>query len=174
VPPKTATAAPAKPSRWPLVVITILLLALGSVGTGWYLSANSQPVVDATGAVVVQKPIQPAPALYYALDPAFVVNLKPPELMSGSYLFDDARYLQVEVQLMTRDPVVHAALAQHAPALRARLLRLLGEQTSTDVADLESRERLEDKALAEVRSLIQAETGSAAVEALLFTSFVTQ
>jgi len=163
-PSKTAPAVPAKPSRWPLIVITLLLLALGSAATGWYLSARPAP--DSAEAATV-KPILPAPALYYALDPAFVVNLN----NSG---FEGPRYLQAEVQLMTRDALVHAALAQHAPALRARLLLLFDQLSAEDIATREGKERLQQQALAEVRHLIQTETGSEAIEALLFTSFVTQ
>jgi len=163
-PTKTAPAVSARPSRWPLIVITLLLLALGSAGTGWYLSARPAP--DSADAMSV-KPILPAPALYYALDPAFVVNL-------NNSIFEGPRYLQAEVQLMTRDALVHAALAQHAPALRARLLLLFDQLSAEDIATREGKERLQQQALAEVRHLIQTETGSEAVEALLFTSFVTQ
>jgi len=167
---KTAAPTPApavaKPSRWPLIVITILLLALGSAGTGWYLTARST-AVDGAEPVVAAKPILPAPALYYALDPAFVVNL-------NNTGFEGPRYLQVEVQLMTRDPLVHAALAQHTPALRARLLLLFDQLSAADIADRAGKEHLREQALTEVRHLIQAETGSDAIESLLFTSFVTQ
>jgi len=160
----TAPAVPAKPARWPLIVITILLLALGSAGTGWYLSSRSAANGTETATV---KPILPAPALYYALDPAFVVNLD----HTG---FEGPRYLQVEVQLMTRDALVHAALVQHAPALRAHLLLLFDQIDVEDITTRAGKERLQRQALDEVRRLIQAETGSDAIESLLFTSFVTQ
>jgi len=154
-----------KSSRWPLIVIIVLLLALVGVGTGWYLSTHSS--IEAAEIVEAPKPLLPPPALYYALEPAFIVNL-------DSAGFEGPHYLQLEVQLMTRDPRVHEALAQHAPALRARLLLLFGQQSITDIADRKGKQALQNKALAEVRHLIQVETGSEAVEELLFTSFVTQ
>jgi len=156
---------PAKPSRWPLIVIFILLLTLAGVGTGWYLSTRHS--AESAQTVSVPQPILPAPALYYALEPAFVVNLEP----NG---FESPRYLQIEVQLMTRDPRVHAALEQHAPAMRARLLLLFDQQNIEDITSRAGKQTLQEKALQEVRHLIQAETGSDAIEALLFTSFVTQ
>jgi len=162
--PSNIPPAPAKPSRWPLLLIIILLLALAGVGAGWYLSTRQG---DAPVAVAAPKPLLPAPALYFALEPAFVVNLKSEE-------FEGPHYLQAEVQLMTRDARVHAALAEHAPALRARLVLLFSQQTLADIAELEGKEKLQQQALAEVRDLIQDETGSEAIEALLFTSFVTQ
>jgi len=163
-PPSPALPS-AKSSRWSLLVIVILLLALTAVSAGWYLT--SQRSAETTEAVSAPQPILPPPALYYALEPAFLVNLEP----SG---FDSPRYLQVEVQLMTRDPRVHAALEQHAPALRSRLLFLFDQQHIDDLDTREDKEALQNKALEEVRHLIQAETGSDAIEALLFTSFVTQ
>jgi len=162
--PSSDTPAPVKSSHWPLLLIIVLLLALAGVGGGWYLSTrHSADTVVAAPA----KPLLPPPALYYALEPIFVVNLN----TTG---FEGPHYLQAGVQLMTRDPRVHAALATHAPALRARLLLLFSQQSGADIATREAKEALQEKALSEVRSLIQAETGSDAVDALLFTSFVTQ
>jgi len=164
VPAAPSQSPAAKPSRWPLLLIIVLLLALAGVGAGWYLSIQHKTEADTIHA---PQPILPAPALYYALEPAFTVNLQ----HSG---FEGPRYLQLEVQLMTRDPRVHAALAEHAPALRARLLSLFDQLSSADIATREAKHSLQQQALTEVRHLIQAETGSDAIEALLFTSFITQ
>ncbi len=45
------------------------------------------------------------------------------------------QYLQVEIQLMTRDPLDLANLERHAPAIRARLLMLLAQQDAQGIAD---------------------------------------
>ncbi len=111
-------------------------------------------------------PKLPAPAQYLPMIPAFVVNLDDTAL--------GARYLQVEVQLVTRDPQAVTALQQHEPALRARLLMLFAQQTYDGVATREGKEALQAAALQEVRTLMTEETGKPAAEALLFTSFVTQ
>jgi len=163
VPAAPSQSPTSKPSRWPLILIIVLLMALAGVGAGWYLSQRKSE----TDTIPAVQPILPAPALYYALEPAFIVNL-------DSAGFEGPRYLQLEVQLMTRDPRVHAAIAEHAPALRARLLLLFDEISLNDIATREDKQHLQHKALDEVRHLIQAETGSDAIEALLFTSFVTQ
>jgi len=107
--PSNTPPAQAKPARWPLLLVIVLLLALAGVSAGWYLSTRQG---DAPAVAAAPKPLLPAPALYFALEPAFVVNLKTNE-------FEAPHYLQAEVQLMTRDARVHAALAEHAPALRA-------------------------------------------------------
>jgi len=107
-----------------------------------------------------------AVAQYFALDPAFVVNL------SGS--IDGPRYLQVEVQLMTRDPAALEAIKTHAPAIRARLLMLFSQVTADQIADIAGKQKLQANALAEVQKVLKAETGSNGADDLLFTSFVTQ
>nr|WP_281383391.1 flagellar basal body-associated FliL family protein [Pseudoxanthomonas broegbernensis] len=100
------------------------------------------------------------------MEPPFVVNL------NGG--LDGPQYLQVEIQLMTRDAAALANLQRHSPAIRARLLMLLAQQTPEGIADRAGKEKLQTQALAEVQKLMRTETGSAGAEALLFTSFVTQ
>ena len=48
---------------------------------------------------------------------------------------DGPRYLQVEVQLMTRDPEALPALQTHAPAIRAKLLMLFSQVEPEQIAD---------------------------------------
>lgn len=133
-----------------------LVLLLGAGAAGWYFANHETAPASAL----------PAPAQYLPMIPAFVVNLD--ETPMGP------RYLQVEVQLVTRDPLAVTQLQQHEPALRARLLMLFAQQTYDGVASREGKEALQAQALDEVRTLMVEETGAPAAEALLFTSFVTQ
>ena len=154
--------ATATPRRSLLVTALIALLAAGAAGGAvWYFT---QGKVEA--AVKSSAPAKPAPAQYFALDPAFVVNL--------DSTFDGPRYLQVEVQLMTRDPESVAALQTHAPAIRARLLMLFSQVQVEQIADRAGKEKLQAASLAEVRKVLLAETGKQCADELLFTSFVTQ
>jgi flagellar FliL protein len=75
---------------------------------------------------------------------------------------------------MTRDPATRAALEQHAPALRNRLLLLFGQQSALQIAQRRGKERLQQQALAEVRAVLKDETAPDKVEAVYFTSLVTQ
>ena len=154
--------ATATPRRSLLVTALIALLAAGAAGGAvWYFT---QGKVEA--AVKSSAPAKPAPAQYFALDPAFVVNL--------DSTFDGPRYLQVEVQLMTRDPESVAALQTHAPAIRARLLMLFSQVQVEQIADRAGKEKLQAEALAEVHKLMSRETGKKSADELLFSSFVTQ
>jgi flagellar protein FliL len=107
----------------------------------------------------------PAPASYLSLEPAFIVNLE-----SG----DEPRYLQAEVQLMSRDAIALDAAKTHVPMLRNVLLLLLGQQKPADLATRAGKEQLQQTALVEVQKVLKAETGKPVVEAVYFTSFVMQ
>ena len=106
------------------------------------------------------------PALYFPLEPAFVVNFKE----RGR-----TRFLQVEIQLMSRDKLVLDELTKHAPVIRNNLLLLLSAQTAETLHSAEGKEKLRASALEVINKLIEEESGQKnAIEALYFTSFVTQ
>lgn len=159
-----AHAAPPPPRSSNLALwILIVLLLIGMVGAGawWFLQgrAGAEPQAGAAPAASV------APARYYALEPAFVVNLADTT---------SVRYLQADVQVMTRDEATGAALELHTPAIRNRLLLLFGQQTAGQLAQRSAKERLQEQALAEVRGVLKSERAPAKVEAVFFTSLVTQ
>ena len=161
--------SPAKPKRSMLMVGLIAVVAAGAAGGGvWYFTqhkpAGAAPAAAAAAPASTATP--PAPAQYFALDPAFVVNLNGP--------VDGPRYLQVEVQLMTREPESLVALQTHAPAIRARLLMLFSQVEPAQIADRAGKEKLQASALTEVQKLMKTETGQNSADELLFTSFVTQ
>lgn len=152
-------------SKKTLVLIAAAVLVVAGAGGGgaWFFIRKNQAeqakAPPKTAAV-------PAPAQYFAMDPPFVVNLNGP--------VDGPRYLQVEIQLMTRNPEEMKSITENAPAVRAHLLMLLSGVQSTEIADVAGRQKLQKTALAEAQKVMAAETGSKCVEDLLFTSFVTQ
>jgi Flagellar basal body-associated protein len=150
-----------------LTIGLVAVIAAAAAGGGaWYFTSHGAKE-ESADAPKAKKPGQvPAPAQYFALEPPFVVNLVGE---AGG-----ARYLQVEVQLMTRDPEAMTALQLHAPAIRARLLMLFAQQDATSLMSREGKERLQNAALGEVKALLVAETGKPCAESLLFTSFVMQ
>lgn len=158
---KTNDAPVAAKRRSPLLLTTLVaVIAAGAAGGGaWYYGKQQAPAAS-------NEPTIPPPALYVAMDPAFVVNL-PVSL-------DGPRYLQVEVQLMTRDPLALDKIRANLPAIRARLLMFFAQTDPSQVTDRAGMEALQNDALSEVQDLLKSETGSNSAEALLFTSFVTQ
>lgn len=153
-----------KKSGGKLKWLMLILLCSGLAGGGvWYLTRPVAAPPTAAGKRAVPKP--QSPPQFISLGPSFIVNL------AG----DDAlRFLQVDVQLMTRNDAVAAAVKQLEPELRNRLLLLFGSQ---HVADLETRDgkvRLQTQALAEVRDGLRQFNAPSDVDGVIFTSFVMQ
>lgn len=151
-----------------LVLVAVMLSTAGGGGAAWFVAkhaiASAQPQTGEEGAAE-QPEIPKSPALYAALEPAFIVNL------------DDERaqrFLQVQVELMTRDAKTVERIQQHAPRIRSQLLLLFGQQQASEIATRAGKEKLQADVLAEVQAILKAETGDAKVEAVYFTSFVMQ
>lgn len=162
-------AKPAGGKPWLMIAIVAVVAAGGAGGAAWFFAnqgKDSKAEHAQAAKTEEKKGGVPAPAQYFALEPPFVVNL------IGST--GGARYLQVEVQLMTRDPEALKTIELHSPALRAKLLMLFAQQDAEQLMTRAGKEQLQAQALAEVRKLMTAETGKPAADQLLFTSFVMQ
>lgn len=153
----------------------VLSSALASGGT-WFLThkqhsaaakaeAEAAPAADQAAADGADKAGPLQPALYLDLTPAFVVNLADEDAM---------RFLQVEVQLMARDPKAIDAVKDHMPRIRNTLMLLFSQQHAHDIASRQAKEALQKQALDEVQKALQEENAAAAIEAVYFTSFVMQ
>jgi flagellar FliL protein len=105
------------------------------------------------------------PAIYLPIDPAFVVNFA----SQGK-----ARFLQVTVEVMTRDVTVPDKVKLHMPVIRNNLMLLFSTQSYDSVSTLEGKESLREEALEVVQQILEEETGDPGVEAVYFTSFVMQ
>jgi flagellar FliL protein len=105
------------------------------------------------------------PAIYIPLDPAFVVNF------SGE---GQARFLQITVEVMTRDPAVPDLVKLHAPALRNNLMLLFSDQSYEIISTLDGKESLREEALEVIQLVLEEETGDPGIESVYFTSFVMQ
>lgn len=157
----SATQVPPKRSRkWLWIAIAVAVLGAGG-GVAWW---KVQSALHAAEARAKAPPVK-APAQYHALEPAFVVNLADQ---------DAVRYLQADVQLVTRDPETFAAFDVHGPAIRNSLLLLFGQQSSAQLAQRSGKERLQEAAKLEVRQVLKREGAPDKVEAVIFTSLVTQ
>lgn len=165
-----------------MLLIVVLLVAGSSLGAGWFLFGRKPAAAgaesdahkgdEAHAAAGAEghgdahaTPAKPGLAQYLPLDPAFVVNTADEE---------SQHYLQTDVQVMARNADALEAVKTHMPHIRNNLLLLFAQQKTTDVRDRAGREKLQAAALKEVQSVLQAETGKPGIEALYFTSFVTQ
>ena len=104
-------------------------------------------------------------ANYFALTPAFVVNLNDS---------DANRFLQVDMEVRAKDSASIDALTLHMPQIRNSLLMLLGQQKFHDIESRDGKEALQKQVLESIQKILTAETGKPGIDAVYFTSFVMQ
>lgn len=163
--PAGAEASAAGKRRNPKMMIiigaTVLVVGLGAALVLTHAFGHS---AKASHAAVAKKPT--GPPLYLPLDPPFVVNFQADQLV---------RFLQVSVEVMSRDQKALDLLKSNDPVVRNDLLILLANQKYSVLATPEGKEQLRAAALAVVRKdLVQAGGDSKELEAVYFTSFVMQ
>jgi flagellar protein FliL len=146
---------------WLIVIVGVVLLA-GGVGAALMLTHSSKS--HHAKAAAVHEPS--GPPLYLALDPPFVVNFQADQLV---------RFLQVSVEVMSRDPKTVDLIKSNDPLLRNDLLILLANQKYSVLSTPAGKEQLRADALNAVRKdVAQAGGDPKRVEAVYFTSFVMQ
>ena len=150
-----------------IVIGTAVVLLGAGVGTAWWLTAGKHSSGAATAEASSAKTAPPAgPPLFLALDPPFVVNFDGEQAV---------RFLQIAVQLETRDPATIELLKTNDPVVRNDLLLLFGNQKYAQLATREGKEALRTEALEDVRKVLGQAGGHAErIEAVYFTSFVMQ
>lgn len=176
--PPAAPAPEAKPRSMKLLVViaaAVVLLVGGGVGayfTFGHKGDDQSAEHDEEGGKEKGKgkskkeDVKKGPAIYVKLDPPFVVNFDANGVM---------RFLQVTVEVMTRDATAADLVKANDPMIRNDLLMLFGNQRSGDITTLEGKEKLRADALATVAKVVSNEGGDGKkVEQLFFTSFVMQ
>ena len=142
-----------------ILLLALILLAGGGVGAWFALGPYGKKA-----HVARQEPLPPPQ--YVALDPPFVVNFDADE---------QVRFLQVTVQLMSRDAATIEQLKANDPVVRNDLLLLFGGQKYSVISTREGKEALRKQTLTAVRKVVAAAGGKPEkVEAVYFTSFVMQ
>jgi flagellar protein FliL len=167
-----------------LIIIAAAVVALGAAGGGaWFFmnKGNADEATadadegehDATDAKSEKgkkgkkgKEVPKLPAIYVEFEPPFVVNFDAKGVM---------RFLQVSIQVLTRDHETSELIKQHEPKIRNNMLLLLGSQTYDTISTVEGKETLRKQALETISKVVGDEGGKTKeVEDLYFTSFVMQ
>jgi flagellar FliL protein len=156
-------AEPAKKGGKGLIITIIALLVLGGGGAGaWFAFGGKADPKDKTAKHEEPK----LPPRYISLDPPFVVNFEAESMV---------RFLQVTIGVMTRDPAIEGMVKENDPRVRNDLLMILGNQTYESVASAAAKEKLRERCLESVRTIVKEMGGDPKkVEALYFTAFVMQ
>ena len=152
-----------------LVQILIFVVLVGAVNAGvGFMTAGMVKsamieVMTADDEEVDTTDLEPAN--YLPLDPPLVVNF----MDQG-----ESRFLQVSVQIMSRDTEVYEDAKIHAPAIRNSLLLLLGTVDYEMVTTREGKEQLQQLALQTADEMMASLAGKSGLDGLFFTNFVVQ
>jgi flagellar protein FliL len=162
--PGQEIAAPAAGGKKKLILIAVIaLVVLGAGAAALFMTGGAGEAKQADQA---EEAAPKGPPLYVVLDPPFVVNFEADSAV---------RFLQVAVQIMSRDPHTIELLKSSDPVIRNDLLLLLGNQKYETIASLEGKEKLRAESLETVRRIVKDGGGEPPlVEAVYFTSFVMQ
>ncbi len=165
-PGQDGSPTPSRKRFW-LVIALATILVLGGGGAGAWYFMSSAKTGKAKKASVEKKEVAPkGPPIYIALDPPFVVNFEAEQLV---------RFLQVTVQVMSRDPETVEIIKVSDPVVRNDLLLLLGNQHYETISTRDGKEKLRQESLEAVRKVVTSAGGKPdRVEAVYFTSFVMQ
>jgi len=106
------------------------------------------------------------PAKYVSFEPPFVVNFKAESAV---------KFLQVSLQVMTRDSSMERVLKENDAAVRDAILSLLDGQSYEVLSTAEGKDELRKGALERIRTVMKGEGADPTkVEAVYFTAFVMQ
>lgn len=150
------------------VVLAFLLLAGACAATWYFITLTQQQRTETAdkGAEEKPEPLPKGPPLFVALDPPFVVNFEASQLV---------RFLQITMEVMSRDPATIDLIKANDPIVRNDLLMLFANQKYEVLATREGKETLRQQALDAVREVVKNAGGKPHfVEAVYFTAFVMQ
>jgi len=178
-----AASEPEKKPKGALVKIIIIVLAIiiaigGSVAATLYFAGVFPGGVEESAEMTVEegsskkskeksekKKSPKQAAIYFPFKDAFVVNFIDK---------NQIRYLQINVEVMSRDQNVIDSIDTHLPKIKNNLLVLFSDLDIEMITSMAGKQKLRDIALEELRKILKEEAGSGEVEALYFTGFVMQ
>lgn len=165
-----------------IILVSVLLISGAVIGGLYFMgmldggeSAQTEEPADTEKA---DSAAPPKPAHYLDLSPAFVVNFEDQS---------NAAYLQVEMQVMARDPLVLEQVKNHMPVIRNNILLVMSGQKFEEVRTRAGKERLQQELLKAIQDVVagarsqqagekdgKAGSAPANVEQVYFTSFIMQ
>lgn len=165
---ENATETEKKSSPMKLVIVIVVgAIALVAVSMGGVYFVMQSMGMGGGGQAKEEKNFSNEPAIYFPLNPPFVVNFKD----KGR-----TRFLQVSMEVMTRNPEVIAAIETHTPLIRNNILLVLSNHDAETLHSAEGKELIRQEVMQELKTILVQEIGRMGekVEGLYFTSFVTQ
>ena len=145
----------------------LVLVAVGIVVGPMLLGGDEEGVEGEDGETAEVAEPAKGPPIYQSLHPPMVVNFRSEA--------GDSHFMQVTMEVMSRDQGAINALREHTPVIRNSLILLYGNAVYEEIQTREGKERMLADGLAEIRRVMEEQTGDGdAVEALYFTALVIQ
>lgn len=146
-----------------LIIIIVLAVVLIGAGVGAALMFLGGDEEAEEGA---EKAVEEAPkkAIYLPLKKMTVNLPKGP-----------ARFLQIEMQLMSYNQAALDAVAEYMPVVRNDILLQLASQRYEEISTLQGKEQLRAQLLETVQGILKEQAGmEESIDSIYFTSFVMQ
>jgi len=150
------------PMKIVLLAVAALILVGGSVGgTLYYTGFFGEDKKEKED----KKLEELKQTLYLPLEPAFIVNFNNEEAVS---------YLQVEMQLMSRNQYFLDQVVNNMPIIRHEILLIMSGQSYNELRSSEGKEKLRATILKKIREIIGQGDKVPGIEAVFFSSFIMQ
>lgn len=146
-----------------LGVVALVLVASGLiVGMTFF---NGDEVADEEAVAEEAEP-KKGPALYTSLHPPLIVNFKDS--------LGDTHFMQITMEVMSRDLNVSNAIREHTPVIRNALILLYSSANYGEVSTREGKEKMLAEGLLVIQGIMNEQIGEPGAEALYFTALVIQ
>ena len=126
-----------------LIVLIVLVLVMGGVGA-WLFLGSDDSSSDSSDSAKKEEVVL-GPLKYITMVPEFVVNFGP-----GSKV----RYLQVDLQIATRDQAALDTVSTYRPVLRNDILVVLSGVSFDDLRERSGKEALQKKLLQTINKVV--------------------
>ena len=143
----------------------LVLLAIG-IFAGPVVMNMISPPEDSGEAATEEAAVAVGPAIYQSLHPPLVVNFK------DSY--GDPHFMQITMEVMSRDQGAINSVRDHTPAIRNALILMFGQANYDEIVTREGKEKMRDDALLEIQQVMTDTIGEPGVEEVYFTALVIQ
>lgn len=157
-------------------VAAVALMAAGMFGgpiVQGMLGGDAEATAVEAGAEGGE-PGEAAPAKADSKDPALYEGIHPPLLINFTDARGKSRFLQISLELMTREQRVVDAIKDHNAVIRNNLILLYGDIDYETVTTRDGKQKMLADALTEVRQILVERIGDEGVEAVYFTNLVVQ
>jgi flagellar FliL protein len=133
------------------LAVLLVIISIGGTVAALKLLAPSGDEEEAEEEVV-EEVVPLAPAIYFQMTPNFTINFN----VNGRQ-----RFLQAEITLMYRDPILEPVLKLHMPAIRNGLVMLLSNKNFDELQTKEGKELLKKEAFDTVQGILVKEQQAA-------------